>query len=124
MLGNILLLEQSVRSSGTNDFFLSPKSFNGISREFKRCFKLEGCLWKFQGCFKKILRVFTESFNGVSRKFQGCLTEVSRVFQGSFSEVSRQFLRGFHGYLKEVKAVFQESFKGASRKYRKCFKGI
>ena len=32
---------------------------------------LEGVSSKFQGCFKEVLRVFTESFKGVSRKFKG-----------------------------------------------------
>ena len=44
---------------------------------------------KFQGCFKEVLRVFTESFKGVSRKFQGCYSEVSRVFRESLKDVSR-----------------------------------
>ena len=47
----------------------------------------------------------------VSRKFQGCFKKVPRVFQGSvecFKEVSKVF--------KEVSRVFQESFKDVSRK--------
>ena len=67
----------SVRSSVTKEFFLSLKSFNGVSMVFKGCLKLK----KFQGCFKKVLRVFTESFKVVSRKFKGRLKEVSRNFQ-------------------------------------------
>ena len=42
------------------------KSFNGVSRKFK------GYL-KFQGCFKEVLRVSTESFKEVSGVFQGGL---------------------------------------------------
>ena len=105
-----------VRSSVTNELFLSSNSFNGISREFKGCLKLKGCLSKFQGCFKKVIRVFTESFNGVSRKVQGCFTEVSRVF----TEVSRVF----HGSFREVLRVFQEYFKDVSEKIEGHFKAI
>ena len=36
-----------VRSAPTKEFFLSLKSFNGVSRKFK------GCL-KFEGCFKEV----------------------------------------------------------------------
>ena len=51
--------------------FLILKSSNGVSR------KLEGCL-TFQGCFKEVLRVYTESFKGALRKFQERLQGVSR----------------------------------------------
>ena len=44
------------------------------------CFK--GVSRKFQGCSKKVLRVFYENFKGVSMKFA-----VSKVFQGCFNEV-------------------------------------
>ena len=89
-----LSLIPSVRSSVTKEFFLSLKSFNGVSGKFKGCFK--EVLWcpvekevsgKFQGCFKKVLRVYTESFKSVSRKFQGIFKDVSRKFHS----VSRKF---------------------------------
>ena len=60
--------------------FLILKSSNGVSR------KLEGCL-KFQGCFKEVLRVYTESFKGALRKFQRCFKNVCRVFQGRLKGV-------------------------------------
>ena len=63
----------------------------------------------FQGCFKKVFRVFTESSKGVSKKFRGCLKEVSRMFQGSFRETSK---------------VFHESFKGVSTRIEGCFKEL
>ena len=66
------------------EFFLVPKSFNAVSRKFKRCLK-------FQGCFKVVLRVFTESFNSVSSKFQECFKEVSEKFQGCLKNISRVF---------------------------------
>ena len=43
-------------------------------------------LRKFQGCFKEVSRVLTESFMGVSRKFKGYVKKISRVFQKSFKE--------------------------------------
>ena len=46
---------------------------------------------KFQGCFKEILRVFTESLEGISSKFKAGFREALRVFQGSFREISRVF---------------------------------
>ena len=61
-------------------FLLALKCFNCVSRLFK------GCL-KFKGSFKEVLRVFTESFKGVSRKFYGCFKEISRVFQESLKGV-------------------------------------
>ena len=68
------------------------KSFNGVSKLFKGCLKCKGCV-------KEVLRVFTESFKGVSRKF--------RVFQGGFKRVSRKFQECF----KEVKEKYLVSFK-------------
>ena len=62
--------------------------------------------------FKKDLRVFQESFNGVSRKFE-------RI-SGNFREVLNMFL----GCFKTVLRVFQERFKGASRKFQECFKKV
>ena len=47
-------------------FYPVLKSFKGVSRKSKGCLKLEGCLWKFQGCFKEVLR---------------CLQKVSMEFQ-------------------------------------------
>ena len=61
------------------------KNFNGISKKFLRC-------WKFQGCFKKVLRMFQGNSKGVYRMSQGVFNKVSRVFQGSFKGVRREFL--------------------------------
>ena len=58
-------------------FLLVLKRFNGVLRLVKGYLKC--------GCFKEVLRAFTESFKGVSRKFKGCFKEVSRVFQESFN---------------------------------------
>ena len=77
-----LSLIPSVRSSVTKEFFLSLKSFNGVSGKFK-------------GCFKEVLRLLTESLKGVSMMFQRCFKEVSRVFQGGFWEVSRGLQKCF-----------------------------
>ena len=55
--------------------------FKGVSR-------------KFQGCFKKVSRVFLESLKVISRKFQGCFEGVSRKFQGSFKNVSNKAFVG------------------------------
>ena len=44
-------------------FFLVLKSFNSVSIKFKECLKFKGV---FQGGFKEVFRVFTESFKGVS----------------------------------------------------------
>ena len=49
-----------VRSAPTKEFFLSLKSFNGVSRKFK------GCL-KFEGCFKEV----SDMLYGVSKNIQG-----------------------------------------------------
>ena len=65
-------------------FYLVLKSVNCVSRMYK------GCL-KFQGCFKEVLRVFSESFKG---KFPECFKSVSRKFQ--------ECLRKFQGYFKGV----------------------
>ena len=45
-------------------FLLVPEIGNGVSRLFKGCSK-------FIGSFKEVLRVFTESFMGVSTKIAG-----------------------------------------------------
>ena len=65
-------------------FILVLESFNGVSRKFKGYLKLKVCSWKFQGCFKEVLRVFQGSFKRVSRKFQECFKEVSGKFQKCF----------------------------------------
>ena len=43
--------------------------FKGISR-------------KFEGCFKKVSRMFQKSFKGVSSENEGCLEGALRGFQG------------------------------------------
>ena len=63
----------------------------------------KGCL-KFKGCFKEVLRVFTENIKGFPRKFEGCFKEVSR----GFKEVSGNIQRCF----KKVSWVFQLRLKG------------
>ena len=62
------------------------KSFNEVSRKFK------GCL-KFEGCFKEVLRIFTEKFKEVPMKFKGCFKNVLRKIEGHLTVV----LRGFQG---------------------------
>ena len=78
--------------------------FKGVLESYKCVSK------KFQGCFKKVLRVFQGSF-------KECFKEVSKVFQGRFKGVSGKFQKCF----KEVSRVFQGSFKGVSRKCQGCF---
>ena len=67
-------------------FFLVLESFNGVSRKINGCLKFTGCFKKvlrmFQGSFNGVSRVFTEMFKGGSKKFKGCFKKVSRVFQG------------------------------------------
>ena len=78
---------------------------------------LKGVSRKFQGCFKEVLRVLTESevkrcFKGVSRKFQGgsknflgCFKKVSRIFQefqGPFKKISRVFPGRLRGVLRDL----------------------
>ena len=63
------------------EFFLVLKSFNGVSRKRKGCFKLKLCS-------KEVSRMFQESFKVVYRKFKECFKEVSRVFQGNFRGIS------------------------------------
>ena len=58
-----VVVTQFVGLSVTNEFFLSPKRFNGVSRKFK------GCL-KFEGCFMEVLRMCQGSYECVYRKFQ------------------------------------------------------
>ena len=61
-----------IRLSVTKEFFLSLKSFNGVSRKLKGCLK---CAWCFKDV-KEVLRVYTEIFKGVSMKmdFDNCGT--------------------------------------------------
>ena len=84
---------------------MTQRSLKSISRNLQRCFKcvnavsglfqvefkdvficpsrfFELCVCVFHGCFKKVLRLFTENFMCGSRKVKGCFKEVSRVFQG------------------------------------------
>ena len=68
---------------------------------------------EFEGCFKEVLRVLTESFKGASRKWKG-------LFQKSFKGVSRKIERCFN----EVQLVFEESFKDVSRMFQGSFKGV
>ena len=85
-----LLLISSVRSSVTKEFFLSLKSFIGVSRKSNGCFiKYQGCFMQvsYIGSFKVVSKKFQESFNGVLREFQGCFREVLRMIQGSFRAV-------------------------------------
>ena len=65
-------------------------------------FEVSRVFWKFQGCLKKVLRVLTKSFKGVSSKFQECFKEVSvkkvpRVFKEDWMAF-QVVLRGFQGY--------------------------
>ena len=65
-----------IRPSVTKEFFLCQKSFNCVSRVFK-------VLRKFQGCFKEVLRVYTESFKEVSQEcFKKVLTKIEGGFKG------------------------------------------
>ena len=82
----------SIQSIWSNMFWGSCKGVSGVS-----VWSFKGASWKFQGCFKKVLRLFIENFMGVSRKVKGCFKEVSRVFQGRFKSVSRKFKRNFKG---------------------------
>ena len=52
----------------------------GVLRVFTETFK--GVSIKFKGCFKEVLGVLTETFKEVSMKFKGCFNILSRVFQG------------------------------------------
>ena len=61
----------------------------------ERVFGLKGVSWNFQECFKKVARVYTESFKRVPMKFKRWFKEVWRAFQGG---------------------LFQECVKGVSSK--------
>ena len=64
--------------------------------------RFKGISTKFEGCFKKVSRMFQENIKCVSREIQGC-------FNGwSFKWVSR---------VKEVQWVLEEEFQ-------KCFKEV
>ena len=84
--------------------------FLGVSRKFR------GCL-KFQGCFKRVLRVFQGSFKSVSRKFQECFKEVSGKFQGCFKNVSKVFQVRLKEISRDIKGVkvCQGALNGVSR---------
>ena len=62
-------------------------------------------------CFKKISRLFQESFKSVSTKCQGCFMEISRMFQTCFRRASSKF----HVF----DSLFQDSkrLKGVVRKF-------
>ena len=49
-------------------FYLVLKSFNGVLRKFKGCFKEVS--WKLQECFEEVSEKFERSFNKVSWVFQ------------------------------------------------------
>ena len=55
------------------EFFLVPKSFNAVSRKFKRCLK-------FQGCFNEVTGMFHGSFRGFCRKLMGVSKKLKRRF--------------------------------------------
>ena len=78
-----------------------------------------------QGCFKKFLRVFQDTFNGVSRKIKGCF---KGVFSGESGKKFKRYIRGvlklFLGGFMEVLRVFQESFYGASKNFQWCLKKV
>ena len=67
---------------------------------------------KFQGCFKEVFRVLTESFKGVSRKCKGCFKYDSGILQGCFEKVSRVFKVRLKGV--------SSSFKGILRVFERC----
>ena len=67
----------------------------------------------FQGCFKEVIRVFTESYKGLSGKFKGCFKEVFRVFQGSFRQFSSVFQDSFKGFSTKISNI-SSSFKRVS----------
>ena len=64
-----------------------------------------------------------ENVKGISRKFQGCLKKVSRVFQGRLmnDESFNGDLSGVLGCLKEVQWVYKESFNSAPRWFQGIF---
>ena len=99
------------------EFNLVLKSFNGVSRKFEECLE-------FQGCFQSVLRVLAKSFNEGSGIYQGCSKKVSRVFQVRLNCVSSNF-KGlsiiFKISLQDVSGKFQECFKEVSKKFQECF---
>ena len=81
---------------------------------------------KFQGrVLRKVLRVFQDSFKGVSKKIE--IQWGLRYFERTSKGISGEFQM----YFKNVSRVFQDSFKGVSMRL-KCvsreisvgFKGI
>ena len=75
---------------------------------------------KFQGCFKKVSRMFQESLKDISRKFQGSFNGVL----GSFQVVLRQFKKKFvvERRFNEVLRLVQGIFMCISRKFKWIFK--
>ena len=67
--------------------------------------------------------MFQALFYGTLRKFQGCLKKVSRVFQGRLmnDESFNGDLSGVLGCLKEVQWVYKESFNSAPRWFQGIF---
>ena len=95
-------LTHCIRLCQYKEFFLSLKSFNGVSRKLK-----EGL--KFKECFKKVSRI-------LKRSFKVCLQKVSRLFPECFNDDWKE-LSGFEGDLKEVEKVCQGKFQW-------CFKDV
>ena len=48
-------------------------------------------------CFKELSRVFQDSSLGAFSKFQGCFKKILRVCQGRFQCISMEFSLGFKG---------------------------
>ena len=76
-----------VRPFVMKEFFFGLKSYNDVLRKSKGCFievsrMLQAIVMgrKFQGCFKKVSRLFEGRLKSVLREFEG----VSRVFQRKF----------------------------------------
>ena len=64
------------------------------------------------------MKVFPDSFKGISRKIKGCFNGVLSGFQGCLKESEWVFegvSKVFQGCFKEVLGVFRETFKGDSR---------
>ena len=84
-----------VRSSVMKEFFFSLRSYKGVSR-------------KSNGCFNEVSRMFHASF--MDRKFQGCFKKVLRVLQGCFEEVLREFQECFKKVLRKIQGSFRPIF--------------
>ena len=77
---------------------------------------------KFQRTFKEFLRVFQESFKGVSRKIEGGFHRLlgwfkwgSRVFEKSWKTITGKFQGNLKGCSKEVFSV-SKKFQGCCKK--------